>query len=63
MLFDAQITQSVQIATVPREIGMSITEPTHQRSPSAMEDPNFRIVFELLNIGHDADFSDSPAFN
>jgi hypothetical protein len=63
MLFDGQITQSVQIATVPREMGMSITEPTHQRSSSAMEDPNFRIVFELLNIRHEADFGDSSAFD
>lgn len=52
MFFNAQVTQMVQITTIPCEVSVSIAETGHQCPPSAVKDAYSCILFYRLDIWH-----------
>jgi hypothetical protein len=55
VFFYAQISQSIKISAIPREVCVSITKTRHKCPPSAMDNTHSRLFLDGLDIGNDTD--------
>lgn len=52
MLFNAQISQVVKVATIPCEVRMTIAEARHQCPSSAVKNTYTWVLFQYLDVRH-----------
>ncbi len=63
MLLNLQLTKPIQISSIPREMRMRISQPTHQRPSPSLKNSHFRILLQLVCIWYFSHFGDSLAFD
>ena len=59
MLFNTQATQRVQVAVVPRKMGVGIPKAAHQSPPTTLNNSDIPIFSQPVLLRHDTHFADA----